>query len=479
MRLITVLLTLAALIAVAAPLRAAEEAPAPSNAEAREARVIIRSGDFLRGPTLEVTSKLVSVETPYSGAVKIDRRAVAGIAFGPGHDTEIVGTQGEADVLFLTTGDKISGTITRTDGDTLRIEAVYSGGKETSIALEQIDYLTLGKPGAENALELKPEPLRVIFANGDMVSGTLVSFKSDAFRLDTQYAGRLEFTTDDIQSLHNVEKSQQLFPGGLAEAFVRVIEGSGEIRRRSRDIFPILVQGFLSQGDVEGALYVFRRMGRYNIDPYTYSELANAFEAAKQPDAALLAYEQMFRHRRRQPEAFRMLFHAYARHGRYAKAAEIYEDLLKQPTEVLASSSITEPDVRMALAEVYTKLEEYERAIGHLRKVLDDPQTEPSKRQEARTILVNCFKKTGQLDELVAAYTAEMETLDEQLGKDYLALVEQYIARDRLAKARMQVERLQHLGLDEYAAQAQALLDAARGTRPEDEPEPDENDNEE
>lgn len=465
MRPLTALLIAAAILVATTPLRAAEDAPAGEAAEP-QARVLIRSGDLLRGTGLAITDKHVRLETPYSGTVTLDRRAVAGIAFTTGYDKQIREASGERDAVHVTAGDKISGEIVQTDEGKLLVKTVYAGGKETRIALDKIAYITFAGPGG--GFELKPDPVRVVFVNGDVVGGTLAGFKDGAFRLDTQYAGTLRFSTDDMQSLHNVTKSRQFFPGGVAEAFMRLFEQSSDMRRQYINILPTLVRGFLSQGDVESALYIFHHVSGYNLDWY---DLARAFEAAKQPDAALQCYERMYAQRRHSPYVFRQLFQAYTRYGRHAKAAEVYEELLKQPPRNLASSGITESQVRMALAGVYAKLDEHDKAVAHLRKVLDDPAAEADTRHEARTALVEGFKKIGRLEELVTKYTAEMAALDEQLGADYLALVEKYIERDKLTKGRKELKRLEYLGLDTYAAKARALLDEAEGDQPDDDDE--------
>ncbi len=478
MRPLTTLLIAAALLVAPRPLLAAEEEPVTSSvegAEERQAHVVIRSSDLLRGSGLAVTEKAVLIKTAYSGKVEIDRRAAAGIAFGPGHDDKILEASGERDVLYLSTGDKVSGEIVGTDGGKLVIKTFYAGGKESRIALEKIDYITFRQPGPTDALELKPDPVRVIFDNGDVVGGTLAGFKNGAFRLETQYAGTLHFDLDRIQSLHNAANSRQFFPGGLADAFMQLFMRSGQLRREHRNILPWLIRGFLSQGDTDGALHVLRRMARYEVDPWTYQQLAEAFEAAKQPEAALLCYERMFTQRGHNVHVFKQLYQAYTRHGRHVRAAEVYEELLKQPPSRLASYGFTEPQVHMSLAETYDKLEEYEKAIGHLRKVLGDPAAEPSTRRKARAALVSGLKKIGRLEELITKYVAEAAALDAQLGKDYLALVAEYVERDKLAKARIQLERLQHLGLDEYAAKAQRLIKEAEGDRPEDDDTRDDN----
>ncbi len=479
MRPLTALLTAAAILVVITPLLAAEDATAEATTDEApepQARVLIRSDDLLRGTGLAITPEHVRIETPYSGTVTIDRSALAGIAFTTGHDREILEASaeelrapGERDALHLMTGDKISGEIVETDGQDLLIKTVYGGGKATRIPLKGIEYISVSAGAGFD----ERDPVRVVFVNGDVVGGTLVGFKDGTFRLDTQYAGTLRFTTDDMQSLHNVAKSRQFFPGGLAEAFMRLFEQSSEMRRQYMNILPTLVRGFLSQGDVESALYIFHRMSGYNLDWYN---LARAFEEAKQPDAALQCYERMYAQRRHSPYVFRQLFQAYVKYGRHAKAAEVYEELLKQPPGDLANSGITESQVRMALAGVYAKLDEHDKAVVHLRKVLDDPAAEADTRHDARTALVESFKKIGQLDDLVTKYITEMAALDEQLGADYVALVEKYIERGKLTKARKELTRLEYLGLDTYAARARTLLDEAGGDQPDDDDEPDTDD---
>ena len=74
---------------------------------------------------------------------------------------------------------------------------------------------------------------------------------------------------------------------------------------------------------------------------------------------------------------------------------------------------------------------------------------------------MSTFEQVGRLDELVDKYLAEATQLDEQLGRDHVALVERYIERGKFAKARLEVEELEHLDLDQYAAQARTLLEGA------------------
>ena len=457
MRLMIVLLAAVTLVAAGRPLCASQEEKAPEP----QMRTLVRSGDSLSGTALVITAKVVRFKTAYSGTVELDRRAVAGIVLAGAHDQEVLETGAQSDTLYLTSGDKVSGEILETDEGKLVVKAVYLGGNETRIALDKIEYFTFAPATGDEKLELAPDPVRVIFANGDLVGGRLVSFKSGTFRLETQYAGTLRFGTDEIQSLHNTTKSRQIFPRGLAEAFMELFEKSRALRDQHRNILPPLVRGFLDQGDVAGAIYIFERMAPYNVDPYTYEQLANAFEAAKQGEAAIQAYERMYKDRRNNPRVFERLFRAYKKHGRYARAAEVYEELLKQPATTLASYGHQEAKIRMDLVEVYTKLEAHDKTIAHLRKVIEDPSARDSTRHRARTALVESFKKVGRLEELVERYSAEVTALDTELGTRYVALVAEYIDRGKLTKARAQVKRLEQLGLDEHAAQAKALIEQA------------------
>ena len=468
MRLLTLFL-LAVVLVPASALLAADDTPPAGDAKPTETsiRVLIRSTDQVRGTDLVVDEKTVTIKTPHSGALAVDRRAVAGIAFGPGFDRKILEASGERDVLYMKTGDKVSGDLLRAADGKVAVKTFYGGGRETAIDFDKLSYITFAVPATENALELKPDPVRVIFDNGDVLGGTLAGFKNGTFRLDTQYAGSVEFSTDRIQSLHNMANSHQFLPGGLAEAFMRLFDQSGELQRNFRNILLSLVQAFLSQGDAEGALYVLQRMERYSIDVWTYDQLARAFENAKQQEAALLCYERMYEQRGNNIQVFRQIYQAYMRYGRTADAAAVYEELLKQPGEQLANYGYKEADIRVSLAEAYQKLEQYDKAVGHLRKVLDDPAADASMRAQARAVLVENFKKIGaaggdpRLDELVAKYSDEVKGLDEQLGKEYLSLVLKYIELERLTKARLALDEMKRRVPDEYVAQAQAALDKA------------------
>ncbi|MBN1917237.1 MAG: hypothetical protein JW889_04950 [Verrucomicrobia bacterium] len=469
MRLLTLSLFAAMLSAVATPLRAAEQ-PVPADATKPAEgliRVLIRSTDLARGTDLAVDEKTVSIKTAHSGPLSFDRRAVAGIAFGPGLDRRIFEASGERDVLHMNTGDKISGDIIKTADGKVAVKTFYGGGRETEIEFDKISYMTFAVPTNETAIELKPDAVRVIFDNGDILGGTLAAFKNGVFRLDTQYAGAVEFSADRIQSLHNMANSRQFLPGGLAEAFMRLFDQSGELQRNFRNILLSLVQAFLAQGDNEGALFVLQRMERYSIDVWTYEQLARAFDNAKQTEAAILCYERMYEQRGNNVHVFRQIYQAYARYGRNSQAAEVYEELLKQPGAQLVNYGYKEPDIRMSLAETYGQLEEYQKAVIHLRKVLDDSSADSAMRAKARAMLVEDFRKIGtaggdpHLDELVAKYSEELNALDERLGQEYLTLVLKYIELERLTKAGLALDEMKPRALASYVQQAQDALDKA------------------
>ncbi len=453
--LISLTIAAATMLSVAASL-AAQEQPQQS-----QARVVIATADALRGTGLTLTDNAVLIETPYSGQVEIDRRAVAGIVFGSGRDEEVLAAAADRDVVQLTSGDKISGDVVGTADGAVVVKAFYAGGRESQIELDKIDYVAFAKPGDDEPFELAPDPVRVILTNGDVVGGRLASFKRDVFRLETQYAGVLSFKLADVQSVHNTETSHQFYPGGPADAFVQLLEHSGWLEREPGKLFLSLIRGLLNRGDAEGAIRLLDRMARYDIQPYTYQEVARAFEQAKQPDAALVCYERMFAFRHRNPYIYRQLYDAYIASGRHAKAAEIYEELLKEPDGQHAGYGLSEPQVRVALAEVYNKLEEHEKAIAHLRRVLGASGVEQATRAKARELLVSTFEQVGRLDELIDKYLAEADELDAQLGRDHVALVERYVEIGKLAKARLELEQLERLGLDDDAATAKALLEHA------------------
>jgi len=438
---------------VASP--AAEEQPEPA-----EARVVIATGDSLHGTGLTLTDKAVLIETPYSGTVEIDRRAAAGIVFGSARDEQVLAAAADRDVVQLTGGDKISGDVVRTADGAVVVKAFYAGGRESQIELDTIDFIAFAKPGDDESFELTADPVRVILTNGDVVGGTLAGFKRDVFRLETQYAGVLSFTLADVQSVHNTATSHQFYPGGPADAFVELLEHSGWLEREPGKLFLSLIRGLLNRGDPEGAIRLLGRMARYDIQPWTYQEVARAFEQAKQPDAALVCYERMYAFRHRNPYIYRQLYDAYIASDRHAKAAEIYEELLKEPDGQNAGYGLGEPQVRVALAEVYNKLDEHEKAIDHLRRVLGATGVDETTRAKASELLVSTFEKVGRLDELIDKYLAEADELDAQLGRDHVALVGRYVELGKLAKARLEIEQLERLGLDDAAATAKALLDA-------------------
>jgi pentatricopeptide repeat protein len=459
-------------IAAATMLGIAASPTAEDQPQQSQPRIVIRTGDSLCGTELDLTEKAALIETPYSGRVEIDRRAVAGIVFGSSRPEDVLAAAAESDVVQLKSGDKISGEVARTDDGTVVIKAFYAGGQESRIELDTVEFVAFARPGDDERYELETDPVRVILTNGDVVGGTLASFKRDVFRLETQYAGALNLKLADVQSVHNVETSRQFYPGGPADAFVELLEHSGWLEREPGKLFLSLIRGLLNRGDAEGAIRLLDRMARYDIQSWTYQEIAGAFARAKQPDAALICYERMYELRDRNPYIYRQLHDAYIASGRYEKAAEIYEQLLNEPDKQQAGYGLAEPQLRLALAKIYNKIEDHEKAIDHLRRVVGATGVDQDTRTEAREMLVSTFGQVGQLDELLDKYCAEAEELDDKLGRDHLDLVRRYVEAGKFAKARIEIEELERLGLDEHVATAQALVN------PEHEPLDDETDTE-
>ena len=114
MRLLIALPIAAVAVSTAAAFHAAAaeaDGDEPSADTKPTARVVIATKDYLQGTDFALTDEAATLATTYSGKVTINRKVIAGVSFGLGHDDEILGASGERDVVYLKSGDKVSGEV--------------------------------------------------------------------------------------------------------------------------------------------------------------------------------------------------------------------------------------------------------------------------------------------------------------------------------------------------------------------------------
>ncbi len=429
----------------------------PSGVLSTELHVYLNNRDHVSGKQLNLDESSLSILTAHCGRVVIERSAVKGISRDPEHGEEILEFIGESDVVHNRNGDRLSGQIVAVKDDAILIKAFFAGDKTVTVEGEELDYLLFAsREKAQPPSE--PDQVRAIFTNDDVISGKPVGFESGRFILDPPYSENLRFGVDSLRSLHNAKLSREFFPGGIAEALVDVLERSGTSERVAEQVYPSLIGSFLKDGDAKGAVLIFRRGSPHIRSQHFFQTIGDEFLANKVYDAAIEAYEKMLEESPTSYYAYTKLFNVYTQMGRYAEAAAIYEQMLSSARVNLLTYGTSDGKMRMDLSDVYIKLNEYDKAIEHLRRVISNPTEQQDIRANALAKLIALFKQQGKIETLIETYNAELARNDKVIGEGYVEMVKIHLNEGRIMKAKSCVERLDELGLKEYAERARQLI---------------------
>ncbi len=122
--------------------------------------------------------------------------------------------------------------------------------------------------------------------------------------------------------------------------------------------------------------------------------LGEAYEASKQYERAIESWRRLLK---RTPEALALvkqkLEHAFFETGRFSQLQGFYEELLaKDPNSA---------PVRMALAELASKQQAFDEALGHLEVVLEKEPMEPSVNLMRMQVLAQAGKPVAPIDGLL------------------------------------------------------------------------------
>jgi pentatricopeptide repeat protein len=428
----------------------------PSGAFCGEWQIYLRNRDHLSGKELSLDQSALSILTPHCGRVVIERSGIKGISSDAGQAREILESMPEGDVVHNRNGDRLSGEVVEIKGDSIFVKAFFAEDRIVEVKLDQFDYLVF-------ASQEKVEPtvgsddVRVIFVNGDVLSGAMAGFEGGQFVLATPYSGKVRFGGGAFRSLHSAKRSKEFFEGGIAEAIMDVLERSGEAGGSYARIYPPLVKSFLKEGNREGAMLVLRRISSYVRDQYVFQLIGDHFLAENMLAAAVQAYEKMMETRPTSYYPYSKLFNAYTKSGRYAEAAATYEQMLSHPGLNLTGYGTSIEKVRMELGEVYVKLKEFDKAAEQFRQVMAS-SAEEELREKAVSSLIGLFKEQGKIAALIAKYEAELEQSGELIGETYLEMVKMHVREGNFMKARSYVERMERIGLSKYAEEARQLL---------------------
>lgn len=430
----------------------------PLRALCSEVQVYVSNEDHISGGEVTLDDQVLSILTSHCGKVDVERSAVKGISRDGEHAEDILRFTGDNDVAHNRNGDRLSGRIVEIKDNVISIEAFFAEGKIVTMELGQLDYLTFACEKKAEA-STKADEVRVIFIKGDVMSGKMAGFESGQFVLDPPYSGEVRFDATAFRSVHNAKESKEFFGGGVAEALMDIIERSGEARGIYYQVYPSLVKSFLKDGDKKGALLIFRRIASRSTNQYVFQRIGDEFLAANMLEPAVEAYEKMMEKAPTYYGAYPKLFNAYMKTGKYAEAAETYERLLSNPTINLSAYGVDIAKIRMDLSDVYIKLKELDKAAEHLRQVVVTPPDREDVREKALSKLISIFNKQGRVEKLIERYVAELAEKNEVLGESYLGMVQAYLDEGRIMKARTYVQRLEQLGLTEYAEKARQLVE--------------------
>lgn len=428
-----------------------------SGALSGELHVYLDNADRVCGKELSLDECSLSIQTPHCGRLVIERSAIKGISRSTERGGEILQFTGANDVLHNLNGDRLSGRVVQIKDDVIFMKTFFAEDKIVEFKVQQLDYLLFASEKKGQPIS-KADRVRVIFANGDIVSGRMVGSESGQFTLDPPYCEKVRFGVTAFRSVHNAKLSREFFAGGVAEALMDVLGKSATTGSIYEQVYSSLVNSFLKDDDRRGALLVFRRASSYIRNQHTFQVIGDRFLAANMYDAAVEAYEKMLEKSPTSYYPYTKLFTAYLKMGRHEEAAEIYEQMLSSPTVNLPAYGISIGKVRMDLSDVYIKRKDFDKAAEHLRRVIVSPSEQEDVRAAALSKLVGLFKGQGKMETLLARYNAELARNDNLLGESYLEMVKIHLNEGKMMKAKSYLERLKHLGLAEYAERARQLL---------------------
>ncbi len=429
----------------------------PCAALCTELHVYLRNADHISGKELILDDRALSVVTPHCGKVVVERPAIKGISPDTRNASKIFQLTSDSDLVYNRNGDRLSGQIVGMKDDALFVKTSFAGDQTARVELSQLDYLAF-------ASQSKPEPaadpgeFRVIFPNGDVISGKIAGVESGQFVLDPPYSDKVRFDVSAFRSLHSRRLSKEFFPGGVAEALMNLLERSGEIRASFNYVFPALVKSFLKDGDKDGALLIFQRISSYLTDQYVFQRIGEEFLANNMFDAAVQAFEKMMESAPNYYYAYAKLFAVYAKMEKYSEAAQMYERLLSDPAINIEAFGLTPSKVRMELSDIYLKLKQFDKATEQLRRVIVSPNEPDDVRKTALANLIRILKEQGKIEALTDRYKAELAEKNKIIGEGYLELVRSYVTEGKVMKAKTYVQRLEELGLIEYAEKASQLI---------------------
>ena len=421
--------------------------------------VFLGGGDHVTAESLTFLDGMFSLKLPYVKALQIDREHVLGLAYVPGKMNEIVGKAVENDTVKTTRDEVLSGIIESITDEGLKLRPSFAPENISTISLDRVSCIVLsgGQPETDEKEPLDGDMVKVIFLNGDLLTGKVTSFFDGEFEFEPLRGSAFSFGVDEYQTIHNANTSKQFIEEGLAAALLNMIKNSGSARSYGNNIFVALIRAFIKSNDIDGAVYFYEHLSDFNVEPYIYRQLADEFYRNELYELAIKAYELVFESNQRYYYDCDKLISSYEKLGRKAEAAKACERFLENE-EMITRYNKNPIDLHLRAADLYMQLDDFAKAAEHLETVIDDPNAKEYKRSDAREKLIGLYKERGKLDTLIANYRKQLEQHEKTIGEGIVLLITRYTEQGKLTKAAVELERLRRLGMEEFISRAEEVI---------------------
>ena len=425
------------------------------SAEGKGISLLLKNGDHLTATKVYLQDGVFSVVLPYSGKLVVDKEYVLGFAYEEGVASAITEEPSEKDRVGTSKGDVLSGTIDSIGDENLALHPSFAPDSTSRIDLSKLTYCAFGNRKSEPA-ELTDDMVRVIFLNGDLMTGKIAGFAEGKFTFKPLAGNEFAFPIGQYQAIHNAKESKQFIEGGLAAAIMDLMNKSSSANAYGYNIYVALVRAFIDQDDTDSAVYIFDHLEQNKVQPYMYRQLADEFYRKQYYELAYRAYEKVIASKQDYVDPLRYI-ECLIKVDKTAEAAAACEQFLADEN-ALTRRGRNPIDIHMKAAELFTEIKDYDKATEHLQAVITDPASKEYKRDDAKQKLIAIYKERGQLDNLIERYKTQLDESEKTIGEGMVLLIGKYIEQGKLTKAKVEFERLKQMEMQEYTAKAEKII---------------------
>ena len=420
--------------------------------------IFLYNGDHIFAQDLTLLDSHFTIRIPYADELTIDKKHVLGLAYQQGEIAEITEVVAEKDTVKTTKGEVISGTIESIQEDGLKIRPSFAPENISTISLNRISHITFkGQNNGKSEIAADANIVKVIFINGDLLTGTITGFADGTFQFKPLLGSEFSFAISQYQTIHNVITSKQIFEGGLAAAIVELLKKAGDTRSYGNNVFVAVVRGLINDKDLDGVSYIYDHLSEFLVEPYIQRQLADEFYRNELYELSIKAYSNLFDSDNRFLYDYEKLIKSYEKLDRIAEAAEACEKILGN-TDMMTRQGKNPIDLHLMVADLYIDLDNFPKAAKHLEAIIADPGSKDYKRTDARKKLIELYEKQGKLDTLISDYNEKLEQYDKTIGEGTILLIARYMEQGKITKAKVEFQRLKTLGMEEYVARAEEIM---------------------